>query len=637
MKKILCSFQSVDDRLKSFFDKDFKKADKLMLVIILINWVLGSFLYSIYYSTFIFGFISSTLLLGLNFLVYRKKRGTLTFRIVVAISLVLFSILFIQQQQGLIQTHFHFFITLSILAIYKDIIPTIVAFSSIAIYHIVFNYLQLSATTIDILNIEILFFDKAQSVDFLLYHIFLIFINSLITSYIICLRVKRFVDIKVAKLNLKDLNDKLEKRVEKELESRIKREISVLKQTTDSLTKLQNREKLIEDIIVAKKPKLAILDIDRFKEVNEYYGHKIGDQILINSAEMIRAKAHYSINLYRLAGDEFALLAFENISKDEFIDLNESIVEEFDNHIFNIDENEFNVTITAGVAFEKEDLYIHAEMAMKNGKEKNHNLNFYDDSVDIQKQHENNIKWTKKLKDAIKDDRIIPFIQPIINNKTGNIEKYESLVRLRDTNGNIEPPFYFLEIAKKARQYPSITQRVVSKSIEFFADKNVEFSVNLTIEDILNKDTRAYLKEQLSNYNISNRVVLEIVESEGIENFDDVSQFIKEMKGIGCKIAIDDFGTGYSNFDYLMKLNVDYVKIDGSMIKNIDTDENAQLVIKLIVEFAQKLNIKTIAEFVHSEAVYNKVKEMGIDYSQGFHLGKPQTIDNFDEVNNYTI
>jgi len=637
MKKILCSFQSVDDRLKSFFDKDFKKADKLMLVIILINWVLGSFIYSIYYSTFIFGFISSTVLLGVNLLAYRQNRGTLFFRITVAISLVLFSILFIQQQQGLIQTHFHFFITLSILAIYKDIIPTIVAFSCIAIYHIVFNYLQLSATTIDILNIEILFFDKAQSVDFLLYHIFLIFINSLITSYIICLRVKRFVDIKVAKLNLKDLNDKLEKRVEKELESRIKREISVLKQTTDSLTKLQNREKLIEDIIVAKKPKLAILDIDRFKEVNEYYGHKIGDQILINSAEMIRAKAHYSINLYRLAGDEFALLAFENISKDEFIDLNESIVEEFDNHIFNIDENEFNVTITAGVAFEKEDLYIHAEMAMKNGKEKNHNLNFYDDSVDIQKQHENNIKWTKKLKDAIKDDRIIPFIQPIINNKTGNIEKYESLVRLRDTNGNIEPPFYFLEIAKKARQYPSITQRVVSKSIEFFADKNVEFSVNLTIEDILNKDTRAYLKEQLSNYNISNRVVLEIVESEGIENFDDVSEFIKEMKAIGCKIAIDDFGTGYSNFDYLMKLNVDYVKIDGSMIKNIDTDENAQLVIKLIVEFAQKLNIKTIAEFVHSEAVYNKVKEMGIDYSQGFHLGKPQTIDNFDEVNNYTI
>jgi EAL domain-containing protein (putative c-di-GMP-specific phosphodiesterase class I) len=327
-----------------------------------------------------------------------------------------------------------------------------------------------------------------------------------------------------------------------------------------------------------------------------------------------------------LAGDEFAILS-QKISQDEFIKLNQSIVDEFENCIFKIDGNEFNITVTIGVAFERDNLYVKAEMAMKNGKERNLNINFYETSIDIQKKYENNIKWTKKLKDAIKEDRIIAFIQPIINNKTGKIEKYESLVRLRELDGKIEPPFHFLEIAKKARQYPSITQKVLDKSIDFFADKDLEFSINLTIEDILNKDTRCYIKDKLISHNIANRVVLEIVESEGIENFDEVSKFIIEMKSIGCKIAIDDFGTGYSNFEYLMKLNVDYVKIDGSMIKSLDTDTNSQIVIALIVEFAQKLNIKTIAEFVHSEAVYNKVKEMGIDYSQGYHLGRPESID----------
>jgi EAL domain-containing protein (putative c-di-GMP-specific phosphodiesterase class I) len=120
--------------------------------------------------------------------------------------------------------------------------------------------------------------------------------------------------------------------------------------------------------------------------------------------------------------------------------------------------------------------------------------------------------------------------------------------------------------------------------------------------------------------------VLEIVEDEGIENYNEVSFFIETMKFLGCKIAIDDFGTGYSNFDYLMKLNVDFIKIDGSIIKNIAHDYNAKVVTELIVDFAQRLNIQTIAEFVYNKEVLDTVSKMGVNYSQGFYLEKPKQI-----------
>jgi EAL domain-containing protein (putative c-di-GMP-specific phosphodiesterase class I) len=128
----------------------------------------------------------------------------------------------------------------------------------------------------------------------------------------------------------------------------------------------------------------------------------------------------------------------------------------------------------------------------------------------------------------------------------------------------------------------------------------------------------------LERYKIGSRAVFEIVESESIENFEEVEDFIVQVKSYGCKVAIDDFGTGYSNFEYLMKLKADYIKIDGSMIKDIDTSLNAQIVVSTIVSFAKKMGIKTIAEFVENESILNKVKELGVDYSQGYYFSQPK-------------
>jgi len=165
---------------------------------------------------------------------------------------------------------------------------------------------------------------------------------------------------------------------------------------------------------------------------------------------------------------------------------------------------------------------------------------------------------------------------------------------------------------------------MLSKSFEAFKNTDNEFSVNITIEDILNNNIKEYIIMMLEKYNIGSRVVFEIVESESIENFKEVLYFIKNIKSYGCKIAIDDFGTGYSNFEYLVKLEADYIKIDGSLIKEIDTNITSQIVVKNIVNFAKDLKMKTIAEFVENEFIFKKVKELGVDYSQGYYFSEPK-------------
>lgn len=164
---------------------------------------------------------------------------------------------------------------------------------------------------------------------------------------------------------------------------------------------------------------------------------------------------------------------------------------------------------------------------------------------------------------------------------------------------------------------------MVKQSFELFKDKHAHFSINLSVLDILEPRTTTYIFEMLKQYGIGERVIFEIVESESIDNFESIVAFIDKVKSYGCKIAIDDFGTGYSNFEYLIKLRADYLKIDGSLIKNLDKDKNALLVVSTIVEFSKKLGMKTVAEFVENREIFDIVRELGVDYSQGYYFSEP--------------
>ncbi len=175
----------------------------------------------------------------------------------------------------------------------------------------------------------------------------------------------------------------------------------------------------------------------------------------------------------------------------------------------------------------------------------------------------------------------------------------------------------FLEISKKVKRYVDIEKLLIDESFRAIADNDKVISINLLARDMSDGNVSNYVIDKLNKYKVSKRVVFEVLEDESIENIDRVNAFLNRVQRMGSKIAIDDFGTGYSNFSYITKLRPDYIKIDGSLIKNIDTDQNSVAIVSSIITFAKKLNIKTIAEFVHSKEILDICKQMGIDEFQG--------------------
>jgi PAS domain S-box-containing protein/diguanylate cyclase (GGDEF)-like protein len=392
---------------------------------------------------------------------------------------------------------------------------------------------------------------------------------------------------------------------------------------TDKLTGLPNRSKLIEDLKNLTNYKLILINIDSFKEVNDVYGIKIGDALLVKMGERLKdISSKHNFHIYKLSGDEFIILIDRYLPKHLLEKFINELLYNIQSKPFEVKELTVNLDITIGVAegsSQNTNALEKADMALKYAKQSKKSFVIYDESLNIQEKYKNNIFWLKNLKWAIDEDRLLVYYQPILNNKTEKIEKYESLIRMK-LEDKVVSPYYFLEIAKKSKLYPAITKKIFSEVSKL--SKKYEISINLSILDILNEEIVGEIVYRLRNNNC--KITFEILESEGIDNYEDVSGFLKEIKSYGSKIAIDDFGSGYSNFAHMLKLDVDYLKIDSSLIKNVDKDQNSQIIVETIVDFAKKLGIETIAEFVHSKEVFEKVKELGVDYSQGYYIGEPK-------------
>ncbi len=420
-----------------------------------------------------------------------------------------------------------------------------------------------------------------------------------------------------------DINDKLEKNVAektKEIQHRL---------YFDSLTNLPNRVALIESLEQSRFGALIIINIDDFKEVNDFFGHATGDMLLIEVSALLdglMAEVAHS-KVYRLPGDEFAVHVNAPIGKAELFSFSERMLQEIDAMRCEYEGTEVSVSATAGMTLEMSSALEKADIALKFAKKQGKPQVLYDERYSIEREYRSNIIWVRKLKYAIDKERLIPFFQPIFDNRSGEIVSYESLIRLKEEDGNIVAPGQFLGIVKKAKLSDKLTQTVVEQSCRQFADRTMNFSINLSVEDINNETTVAFIKERIAHYGVAGKITFEILETEGIANYQSVANFIGQVHAMGCKVAIDDFGSGYSNFEHMMRLHVDFIKIDGSLIRSIDHDEYAKIIVQTIVEFAKKLGIQTVAEYVHSESVYEAVKALEIDRSQGFFLAKPAPLD----------
>ncbi|WP_457749043.1 EAL domain-containing protein [Sulfurimonas sp.] len=392
----------------------------------------------------------------------------------------------------------------------------------------------------------------------------------------------------------------------------------------DALTNLQNRRKLTETLEKRQNSFLFIINIDSFREVNDLYGDQTGDLILKEFALLLQKIIPQKEMLYRLHSDEFAYLCQNGMNLHELDNFIMMILEKISQKSFQIGDNgQINISVTIGIAYGNSLLLANADIALKLAKKRKKNYLVYNESMEMAKEYEKNFTWSKRLKKAIENDKIVAVFQPIVNTKTQETSKYEALMRMQDDEGELIAPIYFLELAKKNKLYHQLTKIMIEKTFEKFKNLPYSVSINISVEDILNKEIYDFILEKLEKSKMGERIGFEILESEGIENFNQVLEFIEDVKKYGASISIDDFGTGYSNFEYLMKLKVDYIKIDGSMIKNIDTDKNSQMITQTIVEFAKKMQIKTIAEFVYSKNVFEKVAELDVDFVQGYYFGEP--------------
>lgn len=401
----------------------------------------------------------------------------------------------------------------------------------------------------------------------------------------------------------------------------------------DFLTNIGNRYKLIEDVSKSVNPCISILDIVSFSDVNDFFGYKTGDSVLKIVArkieELLIDKENYKV--YRDHSDTFCIVA-QNEDRDKFIKNIDEISKTIAKVPIVIKSRELYVQLSYVFSFESKENLLETANIIKRYSHANKNIIIYDKALELEKDYEKNIFWTLKIKKALDEDKIVPYFQPIYNLKTSKIEKYEALVRLIDGN-NVISPYYFLDISKKSKQYLQLTKTMIQKTFDYFKDKDFEFSINLTFEDIKSEYISSFIIELLKEYKIGHRVVFEIVESEEIDNFRKINEFFVTIREYGCKIAIDDFGSGYSNFEYLAKLNVDYIKIDGSLIKDILINKSSQNIVSMLVNFAKGQKVKTIAEFVSNKDILNKVRELGIDYVQGYYIKEPiASIDGLNDI-----
>lgn len=422
--------------------------------------------------------------------------------------------------------------------------------------------------------------------------------------------------------NTKDLEYKVEERT-----AEIKYKLYY-----DELTRLKNRESLRKDLKKEEFLALSLIDIEGFDDINEIYGFEVGDEILIKVMELLKDfSTKNNISLYRLTSDIFAILdtnITSFISYDKVLkDIQDLFKKEI--HVDSLDIDIY-LYVSIGTAISQLDAIKCANIALKEAKQASLKYTVYNKEIDTKENIKKTMYWREKIKDAIEDDKIIPFYQPIYNNKNELI-KYEALMRILDEVD--KKPYYlspgaFFEVAIKTKQYFKLNQMVIEKSFYNIDKLGKDISINISFADIVNRGFIEFIEKEVENLTKVQRkkVVFEILESDTVSDYDILDRFIFKYREKGIRIAIDDFGTGFSNFSHILKIKPDYIKIDGSLIKDIDTDQNSYEMVKSIVEFSKSLGITTIAEFIHSKEVYEIVKKLNIDEFQGYYLGEPEPL-----------
>jgi len=402
---------------------------------------------------------------------------------------------------------------------------------------------------------------------------------------------------------------------------------------TDELTQVYNRNflrDLIENINISKY-QIIMLDIDHFKQINDNYGHKAGDLILSKTAKIIADEIREEDYLIRFGGEEFLIFIKRGKNSNTLAyDIAQRIRKTIEKTDFIYEDKVINITVSIGITCEPEH-FKSISQAIKNademlyrakreGRNKVVSKHMIEEKQEVQAMK----KGINEIKEALEEDRIFCYYQAIFDVEKGTICKYEALARMRDKDGSILLPFHFLETIAHTNVYNDFTKHVIEHVFQKIKEKNVSISINLNFSDILDNNIYATIIQEIQTHKkLARWLIIELLEYEVIEESSLIRERLLEIQSYGIKIALDDFGSGYANYTVFQTLPIDILKIDGSLIKDIDKSSLSHKITHSIVMLAKELNITTVAEYVHSKGVLEVVEELGIDQAQGFYLAKP--------------
>ncbi len=414
----------------------------------------------------------------------------------------------------------------------------------------------------------------------------------------------------------------------------------------DSLTELPNRHSLQERLEAAIHDggvgALLFIDIDHFKYVNDNFGHRSGDQLIIGVGSALRgALRDCGGELYRLGGDEFAIHLPESLRK-QASETAEAALDAVRHYRFRASEQRIisNLSASCGIAlypFHGSDvpgLFSNVDIAMYQAKELGRNrCVLFDQASDSLRSTHKRIHWAKRLRDALDDDRITLFAQPVVRLRDRKAMHHEILVRLRDDEGGFVQPSSFIELAESLSMVQEIDMQVVEKLLQFMRHHNqigkkLRYFVNLSRVSI--SDQR-WVQRLISLLRTSgadaSQFVFEITETAAMSEIDVTLSFIRRLKDMGCRFALDDFGAGFSSFYYLKRFEVDYLKIDGSFIRDLATDEGSRLFVRALNDVANGLSKQVVAEWIETPEALKILTEMGAQYGQGYLFSKPVPLE----------
>jgi len=393
----------------------------------------------------------------------------------------------------------------------------------------------------------------------------------------------------------------------------------------DPLTGLLTRSALLRDLQKQQENRLVLVDIAYFSHINDLYGDETGNQVLIAFSKLLSEAFQERYILYRIGVDSFIL--FDQQQQDD-IDKTKEQLEAFAKLCkyrgMVVDGIPIYLLLTFAMAHSDDGhtLY-YVQRALQKAHRTHRFFVEYDPQTDHCIDRDSNIRWAKALDSALASGRFKPYFQPIVETRSKKIHKYEALIRYIDERGEIVEPTAFLDIAAKAQLYFVIIRVMLQQVIDVIQRKKIRVAINLSYADLVDPETLRFIETILQQHPEEAKLLeFEILESEKMDNYRLAGDFIRTVRPYGCLVGIDDFGTGYANFSMLEALHVDYVKINGSLIKDIHTSPRQRLIAETIHDFCHKLGIKTVAEMVSCAEEFSAVQKIGIDYIQGWYISK---------------